>query len=77
MIKASLSKANELATTDLEVLDILCGESLHTSNSELYNCGACYNREALNEDGYLDLEKFPTCEATYISDKCVVTWPCC
>ena len=58
MIKASISKANKLATTDLEVLDILCGESLHTINSELYNCGACYNPEAFNEDGILDLANF-------------------
>ena len=77
MIKASISKATELATTDLEVLDILCGESLHTINSELYNCGACYNPEAFNEDGILDLEKFPTCETNFIGDKCVLTWRCC
>ena len=77
MIEASVIKATELATTDLEVLHILCGESLHTRNSELYNCRACYNREAFNEDGILYLEKFPTCEASYIGDKCVVTWRCC
>ena len=47
----SLNKAAEVATTDLEVLDILCGESLHTSNTELYNCGASYNSEAFNDDG--------------------------
>lgn len=58
MIKASISKASEVATTDLEVLDVLYGESLHTSNSgKLYHCGACYNCEALNEDGILDVEK--------------------
>ena len=76
-ITASLNKAAEVATTDLEVLDILCGESLHTSNTELYNCGACYNSEALNDDGILDLEKFPNCKISYTGDKCVATWECC
>lgn len=76
-IKATVHKANELATTDLEVLDILCGESLHTSNTELYNCGACYNSQAFNEDGILDLEKFPTCQQHYIGGKYVFTWECC
>ena len=76
-ITASISKAKEVATTDLEMLDVLCGGSLHTSNSELYNCGACYNSEAFNEDGLLDFEKFPNCEINYIGDKCFVTWECC
>ena len=66
-ITASLNKAAEVATTDLEVFDILCG----TSNTELYNCGACYNSEG--DDGVLDLEKFPNCKISYIGDKCVAT----
>ena len=77
MVKASISKATEVANTDLEVLDIFCGGSLHTSNTELYNCGACYNPEALNDDGILDLEKFPSTQINYVGDKCVATWECC
>ena len=74
MMKASTSKANELATTDLEVLDILCGESLHTINSELYNCGACYNPEALNEDGICDRlsENRPSSHFGQISCYCCI-----
>ena len=48
MVRSSISKAAEVATTDL-----------HTNNTELYNCGACYHSEAFNEDGLLDFEKFP------------------
>ena len=76
MVRSSISKAAEVATTDLEILDILCGESLHTNNTELYNCGACYHSEAFNEDGLLDFEKFPNCEINYIGDKAIVTWEC-
>lgn len=77
MVKASVSKASQFANTDLEVLDIFCGGSLHTINTELYNCGACYNPEALNDDGILDLEKFPSTQINYVGDKCVATWECC
>ena len=77
MIEASISKANEVATTDLEVLDVFCGASLHTSNTELFNTAVCYNSEAFDEDGILDLEKFPAYQLKYAGDKCVATWECC
>ena len=73
MVRSSISKAAEVSSTNLEILDILCGESLHTSNTELYNCGACYHSEAFNKDGLLDFEKFPNCEINYIGDKAIVT----
>ena len=76
MVRSSISKAAEVSSTNLEILDILCGESLHTSNTELYNCGACYHSEAFNKDGLLDFEKFPNCEINYIGDKAIVTWEC-
>ena len=43
----------------------------------MYNCGACYYPEALNDDGILDLEKFPSTQINYVGDKCVATWECC
>ena len=76
MVRSSISKAAEISSTNLEILDILCGESLHTSNTELYNYGACYHSEAFNEDGLLDFEKFPNCEINYIGNKAIVTWEC-
>ena len=76
MVRSSISKAAEVSSTNLQILDILCGESLHTSNTELYNCGACYHSEAFNKDGLLDFEKFPNCEINYIGDKAIVTSEC-
>ena len=76
MVRSSISKAAEVSSTNLEILDILCGKSLHTNNTELYNCGTCYHSEAFNEDGLLDFEKFPNCEINYIGDKAIVTWEC-
>ena len=45
--------------------------------TQLYNCGACYNSEAFNDNGLLDLEKFPTCKISYIGDKCCLDPPLC
>ena len=48
-VLAVLAKATE-TTTDDEVSDILCGQSLHTSTSELFP-DTTYKSAAFNEDG--------------------------
>ena len=68
IITYSISKTAKVATTDLENLDVHCGETLHTNNTALYNFGACYYSEMVNEDGLLDFEKFPNCELNYVGD---------
>ena len=55
-VLAVLAKATE-ATTDDEVSDILCGQSLHTSTSELFFPDITYKSAAFDEDGGISFHR--------------------
>ena len=71
---AVLAKATE-ATTDDEVSDILCGQSLHTSTSESFFPDTTYKSAAFDEDGNVLRHKFPSHNANP-SGSGTETWEC-
>ena len=73
-VLAVLAKATE-ATTDDEVSDVLCGQSLHTSTSESFFPETTYNSAAFDEDGNVLRHKFPS-HNTNASGSGTDTWKC-
>ena len=73
-VLAVLAKATE-ATTDDEVSDVLCGQSLHTSTSESFFPETTYNSAAFDEDGNVLRHKFPL-HNTKASGSGTETWEC-
>ena len=73
-VLAVLAKATK-ATTDDEVSDVLCGQSLHTSTSESFFPETTYNSAAFDEDGNVLRHKFPS-HNTNASGSGTDTWKC-
>ena len=71
---AILAKATE-TSTDNEVSDVLCGPSLHTSNTESYYPDTTYTGAAFDEDGHVLRHKFPE-HSMNESGNGTETWKC-
>ena len=75
-VLASLSKASELTTGDpSKIQGILCGESLHTSNTELFFPEVCYHDNAFDEQKTVMYHKFPS-YTTDAHKTRFATWKC-
>ena len=71
-VLAVLAKATE-ATTDDEVSDILCGQSLHTSTSESFFPDITYKSAAFDENGNVLRHRFPSHNVSGCGTE---TWEC-
>ena len=75
-VLASLSKASEFTTGDpSKIQGILCGESLHTSNTELFFPEVCYHDNAFDGQKKVMYHKFPS-YTTDAHKTGFTTWKC-
>ena len=74
VVAAVLTKASE-ATTDNEVSEVLCGLSLHTSNTESYFPEITYTSAAFDKNSNVLRCNFPE-HATANSERGTETWKC-
>ena len=79
-VLSSLSKASELKCTGTSgsIKGVICGESLHTTSTELFFPEVSYHKNALDDSGNVLYENFPSYNV-YGKDKYgrdLATWTC-